>query len=153
MRIRTKHLRYHVPVSLSISISSSICFGVLILFTCKEWQSEKCWVLWRLIICFERSKTQLLQKVSRCLIITPFIYKTLGTSLQIPTSPKRSEKRMIGREYHRAKGKNKYERYHMQTSWGVRENNGLADYKGFETPKEQFKGRGQGVMRVEWNQW
>ena len=58
VRTRTKHLRYHVPVSLSISISSSICRGVLILFTCKEQQRAKCWVLvsevaeFRLTICF-----------------------------------------------------------------------------------------------------
>ena len=42
VRTRTKHLRYHVPVSLSISISSSICLGVLILFTCKAQQRAKC---------------------------------------------------------------------------------------------------------------
>lgn len=41
VRIRTKHLLYHVPVSLSISISSSICLGVLILFTCGQQESAE----------------------------------------------------------------------------------------------------------------
>lgn len=44
VRTLTKHLLYQVPVSLSISISSSICLGVLILLTYKEAEYNICFI-------------------------------------------------------------------------------------------------------------